>query len=558
MNEILSVHQLKMEVEHRLLFEDLSFTLQKGEKAALFGRNGVGKTTLFKLLARRLSPTSGTIHWQDVRFGVLDQSVHTKEPVLSYVMAGDVMRAALLAKLEDAESPTYLDDYQLALDKDAFSLEADAVRVLKEIGLSSEHLHQPFDQLSGGEQTRTQLARLYLMRPDVLLLDEPTNHLDGETLVWLTDWILAYPGTVLYVSHERSFIDATADAVLELTSTGVRRFKGNYSAYRQQKDHEESAAKALYAKQERAKNELLQIIGRYDAWHKKATAAASERNPVAKKSAAKHAIKIKAKEQQLKKLEQERVEKPREEAGIRVEFDADTLHAKRLLRLEDVTFGHEGRPLFESVTLEAVRGDRIAIIGPNGSGKTTLLHVMLGTLPPLSGKVERHPSLQIGYFSQSLSTLPQDGTLLDALLDLPISETEARTLLACFLFRRDEVFKPIHEASMGEKCRIAFLRLYFSGARILALDEPTNYLDVMTRERIETALEVFPGELFLISHDTHFTDRLSNKTITLGERIEVHPVGTLELRTGSKADPEATIAELNQLKQALDTPLTFD
>ncbi|ASK36626.1 hypothetical protein CEK62_19155 [Alcanivorax sp. N3-2A] len=209
-------------------------------------------------------------------------------------------------------------------------------------------------------------------------------------------------------------------------------------------------------------------------------------------------------------LLEHRVKKPETPSHVHVRFEGEHFLAKRLVSVDDLSFDYPHRRLFQDVSFSIQRGDRIALIGRNGSGKTTLLRLLLGELAPSAGIIKRHPTLKVGYFSQVLSTLPNTGTLLDALLETSeISETDARTLLACFLFRRETVYKPIAEASMGEKCRIAFLRLYFSGAHLLILDEPTNYLDLATREQIEAALEVFPGELLFVSHDRYFTDRLS-------------------------------------------------
>ena len=210
--------------------------------------------------------------------------------------------------------------------------------------------------------------------------------------------------------------------------------------------------------------------------------------------------------------------------------------------------------LFEKLTFSMQQGDRIAIIGRNGSGKTTLLRLIQGELDPTQGTITRHPSLTTGYFSQALSNLPTSGSLLNALMqDTTISETDARTLLACFLFRRDRVYHPIAEASMGERCRIAFLRLYFSGARLLILDEPTNYLDLTTREQIEAALDVFPGELLFVSHDRYFNDRLSNRTISLDQHATVHPVGTKQLREQQPSDIQAIQNDLKRLDDLTGT-----
>jgi ATPase subunit of ABC transporter with duplicated ATPase domains len=209
---------------------------------------------------------------------------------------------------------------------------------------------------------------------------------------------------------------------------------------------------------------------------------------------------------------------------------------------------HETKAILNDISFTVERGDRIAVIGPNGSGKTTLLRLIEGEYAPHQGNVVRHPRLKTGYFSQALSHLPTSGTLLEALLEYgTMSETDAPTLLACFLFRGDDVYRSISDASMREKCRIAFLRLYFSGAHLLILDEPTNYLDLATREQIEAALVVFPGELLFVSHDRYFTKRLSNRTFDLTTGFNDHPVGTATVRNARRSDPEAIQSDLHRL-----------
>lgn len=545
---MLSMKQVRFDHDRQPLFDNVSFDVAAGERAILFGQNGSGKTTLFKLLVGELSPQSGSI---DVlgTVGVVEQTVFDGETTaLDYVMQGDSARYALYLSVTSGDSARVLEAYDEALATDAFELELEARQALKRLGLDGYETSR-LRELSGGEQTRVQLARLTMRHVDIVLLDEPTNHLDLDSIEWLTRWVNEFPGTVLAISHDRQFIDDVATVILELDEGTIVRYPGNYTAYKHQKAEERVRDERAHARYMARKSELLDMIAQYKGWHLKAKATASVRSPGAQKGAANLAIKMKARERKLEQLEAARPDRPKEAAHISVRFQADPLEAKTWIEVDNVSFGYD-EPIFEQLSFTVNRGDRISIVGPNGSGKTTLLKLLISELVPDVGDVKRHPKLKIGYFSQTLARLPAEGTLLDALLaESDITETEARTLLAHFLFRRDEVYKPIQEASMGEKCRIAFLILYFSDADLLALDEPTNYLDVATREQIEAALEVYRGGLILISHDRTF-HRLTDRTIELGETVRV-------LESGEATAPVDVDATLQTLETLTSEPHIF-
>ncbi|WP_114165945.1 ribosomal protection-like ABC-F family protein [Exiguobacterium sp. TNDT2] len=537
---MLSIQQVRFDHDRQPLFDNVSFDVAAAERAILFGQNGSGKTTLFKLLIGELTPQAGTI---DVlgSVGVVKQTVFDgEETALDYVMQGDPQRYPLYMDVTSGDTARVLEAYDEALATDAFGLELEARQALKRLGLNGYEATR-LRELSGGEQTRAQLARLTMRHVDIVLLDEPTNHLDLDSIEWLTRWVNELPGTVLVISHDRKFIDDIATVILELDAGKVVRYPGNYTAYKQQKAEERVRDERAHARYMARKSELLDMIAQYKGWHLKAQATASVRSPGAQKGAANLAVKMKARERKLEQLEGSRPDRPKDATHVSVRFQADPLEAKTWITVDDVSFGYEA-PLFERLSFTVNRGDRISIVGSNGSGKTTLLKLLTGELVPTSGRIHRHPKLKIGYFSQTLARLPKDGTLLDALLtESDITETEARTLLAHFLFRRDEVYKPIRDASMGEKCRIAFLILYFSDADLLALDEPTNYLDVATREQIEAALEVYRGGLILISHDRTF-HRLTDRTIELGETVRI-----LESGDTKPVDVDATLQTLETL-----------
>ncbi|MEW8968869.1 ribosomal protection-like ABC-F family protein [Exiguobacterium alkaliphilum] len=538
---MLSIKQVRFDYDRQPLFQNVSFDVATGEHAVLFGQNGSGKTTLFNLIVGTLTPEAGIIE-RHGKVGIVEQALETSdETLLSYVMSGDQLRLQLYEDVMSGETDRVMRAYDAAIERGAYELEAEAKRALKRLGLS--HGARRLSELSGGEQTRAQLARLTLQQVDIVLLDEPTNHLDVASIEWLTAWVRQFPGTVLAISHDRQFIDDVADVILELEEGRVTRYPGNYTTYTTQKRDEARRDERAHARYVARKSELLDMIAQYKGWHLKAKATASVRNPGAQKGAANLAVKMKARVRKLEQLEASRPNRPKETAHVHVQFHTEPLEAKTWLTCEAVSFGYD-EPLFTDVSFAIERNDRISIVGPNGSGKTTLLKLILGDLEPTSGVVRRHPRLKIGYFSQTLERLPQEGTLLEALLaESDLSETAARTLLAHFLFRRDEVYKPMRDASMGEKCRIAFLILYFSDAHLLALDEPTNYLDVATREQIEAALELYPGGLLLISHDRTF-HRLTDRIIELG-----NPVTVRDRDVRPAPDVEATLRTIEALQR---------
>ncbi|WP_214794432.1 MULTISPECIES: ribosomal protection-like ABC-F family protein [unclassified Exiguobacterium] len=538
---MLVMKQVRFDYDRKPLFEAVSFEVATKERAVLFGLNGSGKTTLFRLVTGELKPQAGTIECHG-EVGLVRQTIESEDmSLLEWVMRSDPERYALYEDVFSGDEARVMASYEQALSLDVYMLEQEATKALTRLGLDGQ-LDQNINDLSGGEKTRAQLSTLTMKQVDIVLLDEPTNHLDVESIDWLTKWLNRFEGTVFIISHDRQLMDDVATVILELSDGEVTRYPGNYTAYRRQKEDERLRDERAHARYVSRKKELLDMIAQYKGWHLKAKATASVRSPGAQKGAANLAVKMKAREQKLRQLEVNRPRKPKEEKTISVRFAADELEAKTWLTCEDVTFGY-GKPFYEPFSFSIEKGERISIIGPNGSGKTTLLNVLIGARAPFSGVIKRHPRLKIGYFSQTLERLPETGTLLEALLaHSDIGETEARTLLAHFLFRRDEVHRPISEASMGEKCRIAFLILYFSDAHLLALDEPTNYLDVATREQIETALSVYPGGLLLITHDRYF-HRLTSRTIELGETVRIRE----NMENDEPVDVERMVQAMDEL-----------
>lgn len=574
------------------LFEQVDFEIEEGEHVALFGRNGIGKTTLIRGLMNEVLFDSGTVlrrHPIDT-WGWLEQHVHFENgmSLLSFVRNGQPALHGLRQRLDQLQeemaraanglltgsadraqygepNPTdwqsrlveaYGQVHEQYLSLAGYDWEIQVEQTLTRFGFGLDHIHINYDHLSGGEKTRAQLARLVVRNPQLLILDEPTNHLDTETLAWLEEWLRQFKGTVLFVSHDRQFIDAVADAVLELRCDGMRRYAGGYTAFRTQRDLEVTSHQALYNKQQREKQHLLEAIRQYQQWYQQAHDAAGIDFHLRKK-AEKNSTRFKAKERALIRLEAEMVERPKTDPSLRIDFTEGRFEAKTLVALYDVTFQYATAPLFEGLNLRVQRGDKIAVIGHNGAGKSTLLRLLTRYLRPQSGQVEHHPALTIGYFAQELEDLDLSQTVLDTLLSLyGMTQSYARTVLAGFLFPQQDVFKRVSDLSMGERCRVAFVKLYFSGANLLVLDEPTNYLDIDARERIEEALAAYPGALLMVSHDRYLVRKVANRILHLetlpagsGTAVTLFPGPYDEWRTHAELTDEVPVDVRDRIRQ---------
>jgi len=536
---LLKCQNVSIEIKGLEILKNISFEIQEKERVALIGENGVGKTTLMKALMGTIPLTSGDvylgIHQNDI--GIMDQdlSLNPSLTAREWMENGHFNQVLkyqlgkLVEKIEthsdDQTISMYNDLLQKYLDHGGFEWETDIEKTLKHIGIGEEFWDVPLLNLSGGQKTKVKLAKLMLDSPKLLILDEPTNHLDIETVKWLQHWLKGFKGGVLFISHDREFIDNVATKTYELTKDGVKIYEGGYRDYKIQKEHEWRTQYSIYEKHEKERKKLVETIAHYKQWYEKANASASVRNPYAQKKAAKHATKYKAKEKALDRLENNRVEKPEEQKTISINLSSNDFSARRMIDIQQINFSYEQKQILKNVNFQLNRGDRLAVIGPNGSGKTTLLKLMVGELSPHSGYILRHPQLKIGYFFQELEQLNSENTILDELLCIPgMSQSEARTILACFLFRRDDVYKTIKQLSMGEKCRVAFVKLYFSNANLLIIDEPTNYFDIPTREIVEETLERYNGSIVIVAHDPYLLRKVSNKVVKLenGEAIVFH------------------------------------
>lgn len=574
---VFRVEDVKKEWNGNPLFEGVNLEVQEGDRIALIGRNGVGKSTLLHILMGQTEPDGGRVLCNLPRseWGSMEQETKVDESIslLQYVQSANPLLCHLwqeqgrLEACMGGEPQTgtnagisveekYSDVIQNYLEHGGYDWELRVEKSLMQLRLGEELWGSPYGTLSGGQKTKAQFCRLMLKAPRLLILDEPTNHLDEESLVWLEAWLTGYRGTIFFTSHDRKFIDNIAKGVYDLTPNGTKFYPGGYRDYRRQKDIETRTQEALHERQQKEKSALEAAIQQYREWYEKGHNAASERDPYAKKKAAKNATRFKAKERSLERLEKELVDKPQDGFHMDLRLSGGSFDARTLLTVENVSFGYHDVALVNNARLRVERGDRIALTGPNGAGKTTFLKVLAKQLDPLCGEVRHHPRLQIGYFAQELEGLePQQSVLESVLAIRGMTETYARTILASFLFRKDDVFKPIGTLSMGEKCRVAFLKLYFSDANLLVLDEPTNYLDIDSREQVEEVLLQYPGSFILVSHDRYLVEKAAKTVIALrnGECV-VYQGRYSELREKDQ-QPKVSL-EIQQETERLELRLT--
>lgn len=489
---LLRVEGLSKEFADRTLFSGLSFHLAAGERVGIVGDNGCGKSTLLKILMGELPADGGRCHF-----------------------------APRLSRAYLAQDRQWAEERRLGEQ-----LGKVAPALLRECGVTRTMLAQPAGELSGGQRTRAGLARALAGRPDLLLLDEPTNHLDTEGLQWLESTLIAYPGSLLVVSHDRLFLDRVVSRILELKDGKLREYRGNWSAYASQKQAERERAEAEYRKARLEQKRLKEAIRRQTAWAEAVHNAPVLRteHPMAKdyhrRQAKAHTQVAKALEKRLERID---AEKPRDSARVNLQLTTGERLGRNLLQAQGLGFSYDGeRWLFRQADFYVQRGDRIALIGPNGAGKTTLIRLLLGQIEPGEGRLHR-PSARVAYVPQRPGSDPgdvghPDQTVLEAATgNAADHQPEARTLLGCLLFSGADVQKRVGLLSGGEKVRLALAKILLAQPDLLILDEPTNGLDLASRERVEEALDGYPGTLVMVSHDRYLLRRLATRLLIIEE-----------------------------------------
>jgi ATP-binding cassette subfamily F protein 3 len=490
-----------------------SVQVNPGEHAGLVGRNGAGKTTVFRLVSGEETPDSGdVVRARGVRLGLLAQHVHF-EP------GSTVHESALAAfgHLQQIEHEMHELEHRMAEGSDdleavlesyselqhqferegGFEYTAKAEAILQGLGFERESWSLETEKLSGGQQNRLGLVRLLLAEPDVLLLDEPTNHLDVNSVEWLEEFLSTYNNAYVIISHDRYFLDRTCRRIVELELGRAATYTGNYSAYLVEREVRREAQLRAYENQQHLIAKTEEFIRRNLAGQKTKQA--------------------KSRRKMLEKLERVEAVRPDQSSGD-FRLQAIERAGTQVLTVLDATVGYPGKLLARDITFTLRRGECLGIIGPNGSGKTTFIKTVLGKLDPLAGEMRWGTKVQIGYYAQQLDDLDDRNEIIMELRRVALSTAtagELRSFLAKFLFTGDDVYKHVRDLSGGEKGRLALAKLIYSRVNVLILDEPTNHLDIPSREALEEALDAFQGTIITISHDRYFLDRVATQILAL-------------------------------------------
>ncbi len=511
---ILRIEGLNKAFGIETLFTGVSFELGRGDKIGLIGANGTGKTTLMRCLlgleqtdgGQVSVPAGETIGYvqQDasLNHGTLYEELCTAyQDVLAWQEKMHTLEQTIAVTKEEEPLAALMKEYAQVVEKfergGGYEYENIIRRVAFGLGFTAEDFPRPLDTFSGGQKTRICLARALIRQPDFLFLDEPTNHLDIGMVEWLEDFLASYSGGVLIISHDRYFLDKVVNKVVELESKTLTTYKGNYTAYMQQKAERMAALESAYNKQQDHIAKTEAYIRMYRAGIKCKQA--------------------RGREKQLQRLE--RIVLPADIARFDFfGFNPPSECAERVAELEEVSVAYGERVIFAKLSMLVRKGDGVALVGPNGAGKTTLLKLLTGDLSPVSGRVKLGSRVKIGYFSQEHEGLnPKSSVVNEVMAEFGFSEERARHYLGAFMFQGDEVFKIVGDLSGGEKARLAILKLMLTGANFLILDEPTNHLDIPAKEAVEEAILSFPGTFLTVSHDRYFLDKVANCMLELAD-----------------------------------------
>lgn len=512
---ILQVSNINKYFNDNHILKDVSFHMNEYDKTALVGINGSGKTTLIRIIMNELDKDSGNISLnKGVSVGYLPQNaiidsdatiyeevLKVKEALISDEQAlrdmekemGDVKGRELEALMEDYHK------LEEAFDRaGGYRIASDISGTLKGLGFSEEEFGKPVNTLSGGQKTRVALSKLLVGTPDMIILDEPTNHLDMNSIIWLENYLLNYKGAVLIVSHDRYFLDRIVDHVVELDCGVCTSFTGNYSDYAAKKEIIRVSQLNAYLNQQRDIKHQQEVIEKLRSFNREKSIKRAD-----------------SRAHMLEKIEL--IDKPTENNNsMQIVLSPRIESGKNVLDVTDLTKAYDHR-LFSDINFSLRRGDHVAIIGDNGTGKTTILKIINNIVTADSGEIKLGTNVCIGYYDQEHHVLHDDKTIFEEISDdFPtLTNTEIRNMLAAFLFTGDDVFKPIHNLSGGEKGRVSLAKLMLSEANLLILDEPTNHLDITSKEILENALNNYTGTLLYVSHDRYFINRTADRILEL-------------------------------------------
>ena len=511
------------------IIKNASFNIEEREKAAIVGINGAGKTTLLRIIMGEYQADSGeVIIAKDRTIGYLaqhqklsgdntiyDELLSVKKDIIELEQKIRRLELEMHSK-EGVELEAVMEAYSKSTHQfelqNGYAYKSEVVGVLKGLGFDESDFEKKMNTLSGGQKTRVALGRLLLSKPDIIMLDEPTNHLDMNSIAWLENYLVNYDGSVIIVAHDRYFLDKVVTKVIEVERGIVSVFSGNYSDYAAKKKQLMDAKLKEYYNQQRDIKHQEEVIAKLKSFNREKSIKRAE-----------------SREKLLDKIEV--IDKPiTEQETMHFKLEPAKESGNDVLSVEGLSKAFGGNRLFDNVSFEIKKGEKVALIGNNGTGKTTILKIINHIIDADAGKVKLGANVEIGYYDQEHNVLHMDKTAFDEIGDAypDMTNTQIRNMLACFLFTGDDVFKKISDLSGGERGRVSLAKLMLSNANFLILDEPTNHLDIMSKEILESALNRYTGTVLYVSHDRYFINKTAGRIIELSANTVTNYIGNYD------------------------------
>lgn len=526
---ILACQNIQKSFGTDVILKNASFHIEDREKAAIVGINGAGKSTLLKIIVHQMDADGGEVILSKGKtLGYLAQhdAVSSENTIYEELLSvkQDILDMEKKIRSLEQEMKTLEGEALTAVletynrlntefeHRNGYACQSEVTGVLKGLGFQEDEFSKKVSTLSGGQKTRVALGKLLLTAPDIILLDEPTNHLDMQSIAWLENYLLNYPGAVLIVAHDRYFLNRVVTKIIEIDNGNVTTYLGNYSDYAAKRAQIRDAQLKAYLNQQQEIHHQEEVIAKLKSFNREKSIKRAE-----------------SREKMLDKLD--RIEKPSEvSADMHITLSPRTVSGNDVLTVEGLSKSFDGHTLFENLDFQVKRGERVAIIGNNGTGKTTILKIINGLLEPDAGTCALGSKVHIGYYDQEHHVLHMEKNLFQEISDdYPnLSNTEIRSCLAAFLFTGDDVFKRISDLSGGERGRVSLAKLMLSEANFIILDEPTNHLDITSKEILEEALNNYTGTLLYVSHDRYFINQTATRILELTGNTLVNYVGNYD------------------------------